>query len=230
MRFLNFLLISTVLTITLLTTSTQAATFEIQNNCAYTVWAAATPGGGRRLTTGQTWTVNVAATTAGQTGRIWARTNCTFNSNGTGSCQTGDCGGILRCTVDGVHAPPVTLAEYSLNGFNNQDFLDISLLYGFNVPMEFSRPSIGCTGGIRCAADIKRQCPPKLRAPGGCNSPCTVFNTGGYCCTSSLTCERTYLARFFKDMCPNALSYPTDDQSSIYTCPAGGTYRVVFCP
>nr|P83959.1 RecName: Full=Thaumatin-like protein [Phaseolus vulgaris] len=30
------------------------ANFEIVNNCPYTVWAAASPGGGRRLDRGQT--------------------------------------------------------------------------------------------------------------------------------------------------------------------------------
>jgi len=30
-------------------------------------------------------------------GRVWGRTNCTFNSGGTGQCGTGDCGGILNC-------------------------------------------------------------------------------------------------------------------------------------
>ncbi|CDP09785.1 unnamed protein product [Coffea canephora] len=227
MRFLNFLLFSTVLIITLLSTSTvtEAATFEIQNDCNYTVWAAARPGGGRRLTTGQTWTINVENGTAG---RIWARTNCSFDGSGRGSCQTGDCSGVLQCTASGE--APATLAEYSVNAFNNQDFLDVSLVDGFNVPMEFSRPSAGCTGGIRCAADINGQCPPELRAPGGCNNPCTVFKTSGYCCTSGVKCEQTYLARFFKDMCPDAYSYPQDDQTSTFTCPSGGNYRVIFCP
>lgn len=115
MGFLNFLLTCTVLTITLLlSTSAQAASIVIQNKCAYTVWAAAVPGGGQMLPTGHTWTLDVTAST--HTGRIWGRTNRTFNTNGTGSCQTGDCGGLLRCTAYG--SPPATLAEYSLNGFN----------------------------------------------------------------------------------------------------------------
>ena len=44
-------------------------------------------------------------------GRVWGRTNCTFNAEGTGpstngglngggqSCQTGDCNGLLDCKV-----------------------------------------------------------------------------------------------------------------------------------
>nr|P86363.1 RecName: Full=Osmotin; Short=CpOsm [Calotropis procera] len=40
------------------------ATFTIRNNCPYTIWAAAVPGGGRRLNSGGTWTINVAPGTA----------------------------------------------------------------------------------------------------------------------------------------------------------------------
>ncbi|GAY48426.1 hypothetical protein CUMW_111570 [Citrus unshiu] len=112
-------------------TSTHGATFEIRNNCPFTVWAAAVPGGGRQLNRGQTWTINVNPGT--KQARIWARTKCTFNAEGRGRCETGDCNGLLQCQAYG--APPNTLAEYALNQFNNLDFYDID---GFNVPMDFS--------------------------------------------------------------------------------------------
>lgn len=56
------------------------------------------PGGVRNLTVGADWQ-----------GRVWGRTNCSFNLDGTGpstfggvngygrSCSTGDCNGILDC-------------------------------------------------------------------------------------------------------------------------------------
>ncbi|KAF5205697.1 Thaumatin-like protein, partial [Thalictrum thalictroides] len=115
-------------------TLTHAATFEIRNQCPFTVWAAASPGGGQQLGSGQTWNLNVNPGTAGA--RIWGRTNCNFDGNGRGSCQTGDCGGLLQC--QGYGNPPNTLAEFALNQFNNLDFYDISLVDGFNIPMEFS--------------------------------------------------------------------------------------------
>ncbi|KAK9276839.1 hypothetical protein L1049_006376 [Liquidambar formosana] len=80
--------ISFFLFITLFHTTTNAATFEIRNQCPFTVWAAAVPAYG---------------------------------------------------------APPNTLAEYALNQFNGLDFFDISLVEGFNVPMDFSPTSYGCT-------------------------------------------------------------------------------------
>ncbi|KAJ8526892.1 hypothetical protein K7X08_029369 [Anisodus acutangulus] len=207
-------------------THSEAAIFDIRNNCPYTVWAASVPvGGGQQLNAGQTWTINVPAGT--KQARIWARTGCNFDGSGQGRCQTGDCNGLLQCQSFGV--PPNSLAEYALNQFSNLDFFDISLVDGFNVPMEFSPTSNGCTRGIRCTADINGQCPNELRAPGGCNNPCTVFKTDQYCCNSG-NCGPTEFSRFFKDRCPDAYSYPKDDQTSTFTCPGGTNYRVVFCP
>ncbi|CAL9773817.1 unnamed protein product [Musa acuminata subsp. burmannicoides] len=201
-----------------------AATFDIVNQCSFTVWAAAVPGGGRQLDPSQTWTINVNPGTTG--GRVWARTDCSFDGSGSGSCQTGDCGGLLEC--QGYGTPPNTLAEFALNQFQNMDFIDISLVDGFNVPMDFS-PTSGDCRGIRCSADINGQCPAELRAPGGCNDPCTVFKTDEYCCTSG-SCGPTNYSMFFKNNCPDAYSYPKDDATSTFTCPGGTNYRVVFCP
>ncbi|CAA0842239.1 Osmotin-like protein OSM34 [Striga hermonthica] len=163
------------LLISLLSARAHGASFTVRNNCPFTVWAASVPvGGGLRLDRGQTWTINVPASTTGA--RIWARTGCSFDESGRGQCQTGDCNGQLQCQGYGV--PPNTLAEYALNQFNNLDFYDISLVDGFNVPMEFGPDnSEGCSRDIECTSDINGQCPNDLRAPGGCNNPCTVYKT-----------------------------------------------------
>ncbi|KAF3970409.1 hypothetical protein ACB098_10G062900 [Castanea mollissima] len=222
--FKNLSVIS-FLFITLCFALADAARFDIKNNCPYTVWAAAVPGGGKQLNRGETWTLNVNPGTT--QARIWARTKCTFDGSGRGKCETGDCGGLLQCKGYGV--PPNTLAEYALNQFGNKDFFDISLVDGFNVPMELSPTSNGCTRGIKCTADINGQCPRELKAPGGCNNPCTVFKTDQYCCNSG-KCGPTNYSKFFKDRCPDAYSYPKDDQTSTFTCNAGTNYKVVFCP
>ncbi|PIN14171.1 hypothetical protein CDL12_13201 [Handroanthus impetiginosus] len=213
--FCIFLLIS------LSKTYTDAARFDIRNNCSFTVWIGVIPIGGHRLGPGRTWPIEVAAGTKG--GRIWPRTGCLFESTGRGRCETGDCNGLLHCRDYG--APPVTLAEYALNQFNNLDFFDISLVYGFNVPIEFSSDSGNCTRGIMCTEDINGQCPSQLRAPGGCNNPCTVFKTDEYCCNSG-NCGPTEYSKFFKQLCPDAYSYPKDDQNSTFTCPGGTNYKV----
>lgn len=63
---------------------------------------------GFQLTTGQTMNLTVSADWQG---RVWGRTNCSFNSAGTGpdhaggydgygrSCGTGDCNGVVNCQV-----------------------------------------------------------------------------------------------------------------------------------
>ncbi|KAK1279310.1 hypothetical protein QJS04_geneDACA023004 [Acorus gramineus] len=214
-----------LLLVPLLLPLTNAATFNVVNKCSYTVWAAAVPGGGQQLNQGQSWTLNVPAGTAGA--RVWARTGCSFDGSGNGHCQTGDCGGVLACTAYG--SPPNTLAEYSLNQFNNLDFYDISLVDGFNVPMDFSPTNGAGCKDIRCTADVNGQCPGALQAPGGCNSPCTVFKTNKYCCNSG-SCRPTDYSRYFKGLCPDAYSYPKDDATSTFTCAAGSNYQVVFCP
>nr|XP_034569755.1 thaumatin-like protein [Setaria viridis] len=82
-------------------------------------------------------------------GRIWGRTGCSFNNNGRGRCQTGDCAGALSCTLSGQ--PPLTLAEFTLGGA--QDFYDISVIDGYNLAMAFS-----CSSGDRIVCTSSR-CP-----------------------------------------------------------------------
>ncbi|KAK0655525.1 thaumatin family-domain-containing protein [Cercophora newfieldiana] len=80
-------------------------------------------------------------------GRVWGRTNCSFNDEGTGpsslngvngngaSCTTGDCFGRLDCQFSGQ--VPSTLAEFNLIGGvgGKQTFYDISLVDGYNLPL-----------------------------------------------------------------------------------------------
>ncbi|KAF0899006.1 hypothetical protein E2562_012697 [Oryza meyeriana var. granulata] len=212
-----------------------AATINITNLCSFTVWPAAVPvGGGMRLDPGMSWALEVPAGTA--PGRVWARTGCKFDANGNGTCLTGDCGGVLSCKKNGE--PPQTLAEFSLDQFNRQDFFDISLINGFNVPMDFlpvpeqRQGAPRCSKGPRCPANITLQCPSELKAPGGCNSACNVFKQDKYCCTGNggNTCEPTTYSLSLVRMCPDAYSYTLDDASTTFTCPSGTNYQIYFCP
>ncbi|KAK0596674.1 hypothetical protein LWI29_017947 [Acer saccharum] len=193
---------------------------------------AALPGGGRELKHGQDWVVNTDPNFEDR-GRIWARTNCKFDANGIGKCETGDCNGDLYCLGGGE--PPCTVAEYGFRrGNNDTDFFDISLVDGFNVPMEIRGTSSKCSKGIKCVGDINGLCPTELRHSGtGCNHPCTVFNNKQFCCDGGPeSCNPTEAYfKFFKDLCPNAYSYSYDDDTTaMFTCPTGSDYKVVFCP
>lgn len=87
----------------------------VSNNCEQTIW----PGigtqagtgagtGGFELASGESKSLMVSTDWQG---RVWGRTNCSFNELGTGAsnlngnngagaaCTTGDCGGVLSCVL-----------------------------------------------------------------------------------------------------------------------------------
>lgn len=177
-----------------------------------------------QLEPGKTWVLQVPGNT--QSGRVWARTGCSFDGPGKKSCQTGDCGGVLACTTSGQ--PPMTMAEFTLSDSNNMDdYFDITVVDGFNLPMDFlpvpsSKGSSGCSRGPRCAADITSQCPDELKVPGGCRSACN----GSSCDASTVNSNTVFYAR----MCPDAYTYATDNGPVTYSCPSGTDYQIIFCP
>ncbi|KAF0911309.1 hypothetical protein E2562_008061 [Oryza meyeriana var. granulata] len=225
--------IALVTSLLLVVVVVDAATITMVNRCSYTVWPGALPGGGARLDPGQSWSIDVAAGTPAA--RIWPRTGCSFDGSGRGRCVTGDCAGALSCAVSGE--PPTTLAEYTLGRpGGGDDFFDLSLIDGFNVPVSF-QPTNGGAGcskgrGPSCAVDITARCLPELQVPGGCASACGKFGGDTYCCRGQFehNCPPTRYSMFFKMLCPDAYSYAKDDQTSTFTCPAGTNYRIEFCP
>lgn len=109
----------------------------ISNWCADTIWPGVVTQGGHSPTA----TGFELAPRANRTikvggdwqGRVWGRTNCTFDDGqGRGSCTTGECGALV-CQQAGN--PPATLAEFTMNGGQSQTFYDISLVDGYNLPM-----------------------------------------------------------------------------------------------
>ena len=128
------------------------------------------------------------------TGRVWARTNCSFNyTTNTGSCFTGSCGNTLNCTQSG--APPTTLAEFNLLGWQNLSYWDISLVNGFNLPIAIYPSPTGPSPICQWSPDavgIKAHCPEELiyyaDAPSshteiaGCMSACDRYGDDKYCC------------------------------------------------
>ena len=67
-----------------------------------------------------------------------ARTGCKFDRNGQCNCATGDCHNKLQCNGAGG-VPPATLAEIQLNRDGGKGFYDVSLVDGFNVPVQVRR-------------------------------------------------------------------------------------------
>lgn len=212
-----------------------AATFTFVNKCDYTVW----PGilGSPKLdSTGfelQKGGSRSFQAPTGWSGRFWGRTGCNFDSSGHGSCATADCGSNqVECNGAGA-APPATLAEFTL-GSGSQDFYDVSLVDGYNIPIvvEGSGGSGACapTG---CVTDLNRSCPNELRVQGGCRSACEAFGNPEYCCSGSFnspaTCKPSMYSSIFKNACPKSYSYAYDDATSTFTCTAAD-YTITFCP
>uniref|UniRef100_K3Y3L0 Thaumatin-like protein 1 n=1 Tax=Setaria italica TaxID=4555 RepID=K3Y3L0_SETIT len=246
-------LLSLLCCLTFLLQGAAPATFTITNSCEYTVWpgilsnAGAPPPSttGFALPPGQTLAATVASAWSG---RIWGRTLCaTDSSSGAFACATADCGsGAVECSGRGA-APPATLAEFTLaGGTGGDDFYDVSLVDGFNVPMLVAPQAPAAANGscqdTGCPADLNRACPAELRVAGGagaqtvaCRSACEAFAEAVYCCSgaygSPAACAPTAYSRLFKAACPAAYSYAYDDATSTFTCAAaGGGYDVVFCP
>nr|CAD1827666.1 unnamed protein product [Ananas comosus var. bracteatus] len=140
--------------------------------------------------------------------------------------------------------PPATLAEITLAQTpQSQDFYDVSLVDGYNIPMSMTpfRGTGGRCASAGCVSDLNEVCPAGLAVRGGadnrvvaCKSACSAFGAPQYCCTGSYgspqQCKPTAYSRLFKTACPKAYSYAYDDPTSIQTCGAGASYIVTFCP
>ncbi|EON62137.1 hypothetical protein W97_01356 [Coniosporium apollinis CBS 100218] len=119
----------------------------VTNRCPETIWPGIStqsgygpPLNGFELKSGSSQNQTVSADWQG---RIWGRTNCTFNNgNGGGkACGSGDCNGVLDCRVGGD--TPVTLAEFTLNAGDGQTYYDISLVDGYNLPLAIVLQPLG---------------------------------------------------------------------------------------
>ncbi|KAF4348887.1 hypothetical protein F8388_023071 [Cannabis sativa] len=221
----------------------QSATFTIKNNCPFTIWPGTLTGAGKpplsstgfELASGATQSIDAPA---GWSGRFWARSGCTTDATGKFTCETADCGsGKVSCNGAGG-IPPASLVELTLAENGGQDFYDISLVDGFNLPVGLV-PSSSCAS-TSCPANVNSVCPPELTLKGadgsvvGCKSACLALNKPEYCCTGAYgtpeTCPPTDYSKIFKTQCPKAYSYAYDDKSSTFTCRGGPNYDITFCP
>ncbi|KAF5737179.1 Pathogenesis-related thaumatin superfamily protein [Tripterygium wilfordii] len=101
-------------------------------------------------------------------GRLWGRQGCSFDAKGKGSCDTGDCSGLLHCQGTGG-APPATVVEMTLGSSTSPlHFYDVSLVDGFNLPVSMKPVGggIGC-GIASCEVDLNVCCPSTLEVKKG---------------------------------------------------------------
>lgn len=243
---------------------TEARTFTITNSCPFTIWPAyfnnpdspakidggASPAGWA-APAGDVRTISVPD---GWAGRFWGRRNCDFGAGSTlpSTCVVGGCNGGLVCDAStGTGVPPVTLAEFKLNGDGGQDFYDVSNVDGSNLPVRITNTK-GCSNP-QCGVDLNPSCPDdrlKVRDSNGvtigCLSACQANLDGNRgdsanCCSGSHSTAATCPSNgvqyydFFKSNCPDAYAYAFDEssQSALWTCSTNGggsDYTVIFCP
>lgn len=214
------------------------------NNCNESVWPAILGGagqptpkdGGFHLGSGEEVVMDVNEKWSG---RIWGRQGCSFDDNGKGSCDTGDCFGQLQCKGKGG-IPPATVVEMTLGTSNSPlHYYDVSLVDGFNLPVSMKPVGggVGC-GVASCEIDLNICCPSSLEVKiggkvVGCKSACLAMQSAKYCCTGDYsnpkTCKPTLFAHLFKAICPKAYSYAFDDSTSLNKCRAS-RYVITFCP
>ncbi|MBA0596777.1 hypothetical protein Gorai_013586, partial [Gossypium raimondii] len=89
------------------------------------------------------------------------------DTSGKFQCATADCGsGQITCNGAGA-IPPASLIEFTLAASGGQDFYDVSLVDGFNLPLSVipQGGSAGC-GATGCPANVNAACPPELQVKG----------------------------------------------------------------
>jgi hypothetical protein len=132
----------------------------------------------------------------------------------------------------------LTLAEWTLHGYLNQDYYDISLVDGFTVPVRmypvkgtfFAQVGLYQCDTAGCTKDLLPNCPDSLQVKDSsgnvvaCMSACAKwFSNDSFCCRGKFgptVCKPTDWSRIFKDACPWAYSYAYDDVTSTFTCVA----------
>ncbi|KAB1221186.1 Thaumatin-like protein 1 [Morella rubra] len=222
------------------------AKITFTNNCPNTIWPGTLTADqkpqlsttGFELASKASSSVDIQAPWIG---RFWARTGCSTDASGKFSCATADCAsGQVACNGNGA-IPPASLVEINIAANGGQDFYDVSLVDGFNLPVSVATQ--GGTGECKtssCPANVNAVCPAELQVKGSdgsviaCKSACTAFNEPQYCCTGAYdkpeTCPPTKYSMIFENQCPQAYSYAYDDKNSTFTCSAAPNYVITFCP
>ncbi|XP_044487620.1 thaumatin-like protein 1b isoform X2 [Mangifera indica] len=232
------------LTLTVIFFSVHSARFTLENHCAFTIWPGILAGSGKPVLSGFELVSQASSTldiSPPWSGRMWARTNCATNAFGKFTCATGDCGAPgMECNGAGG-TPPASLVEFTLAENGGQDFYDVSLVDGFNLPLSITPqggtgtcPSTSCPKNVNLACPLELVVKDSAESVIACKSACLAFNQPQYCCTGDFrlpeTCSPTTYSKIFKDQCPQAYSYAYDDKSSTFTCTGGANYVITFCP
>ena len=202
---------------------TASRPLRVTNNCDQDIYpgiltqsGTGPSSSGFKLSKGQT---NVQTVSENWQGRVWARTNCSFNTAGTApasgipgpACTTGDCGGTVACK--GTGEVPATLAEFTLETGKGQSFYDISMVDGYNLPMGI----IFLTGDHSSSSSNKRSTNSSLdHIPPNLTNPVCI-GTASYLITASQQSSDSYLGS--NSSYPIPLDKSVTQSSALRWCP-----------
>ncbi|EOA39828.1 hypothetical protein CARUB_v10008496mg [Capsella rubella] len=257
---LLFLLVSNLLV------TAMSRTITMENKCEYPVWPASYTYVGELQTTGflleKGYTQRTINVTSPWIGYIWGRTLCTTNTSGGFSCVTGDCNsGQIECSVPHMENStisktnftldpglPATLAEFNLAYDDGDDYYDVNVMNGYNLPLLVTPEEEKCQS-IGCVVELNKTCPSELRLysndtgskdPYACRTSCQKNPLPDLCCVrpyvgeksvvDSKECKRTIYSETLNQTCPGAYSYAYDNKISTFTCPSSSNFVVTFCP
>lgn len=215
------------------------------NNCPFTVWPAIQPNSGHEVLERGGFALaslthhSFPAPTHHWSGRVWARTSCSYNG-GHFTCLTGDCGGRLECNGAGGKTP-ATLVQFSLHHSQyDHSSYSVSLVDGFNVPLTVTpHEGKGRCPVVGCREDLLATCPAgqQVKGPYGhviaCKSGCEAYGTDELCCrghyNSPATCRGSSYSEFFKHACPSTFTYAHDSPSLTHDCTSPRELKIIFC-
>lgn len=195
---------------------------NVINRCGFKVWVGVAPNPGKTILNDGGFLLNPndeqSLDASNWAGNIFGRINCDPNGN---DCDSANChSGFVQCKGHAGDAP-LTLAEFTINGWNNLDFYDLSLVKGFNVEMKIKPQNNDCKT-LNCSTDMNQGCPVHLQKKKqdrvvACDSGDSIHPQGD-----------PQFIKYATDVCPNAYAFWNDDIKT-NSCHTGGSYDVIFC-
>ncbi|KAF7363779.1 Thaumatin-like protein [Mycena sanguinolenta] len=236
----------------------------VKNACPYTVWPAIYTSLGAQPSQPNGWVAPANTSVTFTVPDLWVsihwpvlyQTEAKLNR----TVAFGDAATVISLSTLGqtrallADAPEASCARalFIFNSASPQDYYDISLIVGYNVPMRIDNHA--ACGNPSCPVNLNPSCPTAQKGPFdpttgaalGCTSACELDKAHGLganstnCCTGMYntpsTCPSSNVTNYnyYKSNCVNTYAYPFDESSGTasWTCSTlqKAAYTITFCP
>lgn len=199
-------------------------TIKLRSNCGFPVWPAIASWNTHNtdtphsiptmLNAGESSSITLDSSWSGS---IWGRLQCTFDSNGIGLCESGDCGGTFSCDQAGAGKPmPEAITTATFTNGSSSVSLENGFNLGISLDIEQNHNDVNCKP-MACNADVASVCPRSLRVGSyGCNGSCSPYFR---------SCSPPDFASAFQKACPQA--FPFQEEA---ICSESTSFTLTFCP